>query len=258
MKVLKGCASQQIGSLLCKTSRSVWVFKNESESLSDSIKASSQTMADIQWKGPNKPLLHTAYMYKTYPDVPCTDKKSLISTEELSGNGELWFLECLKHSPATLLGLKLTAIQPDNAKVSWIIDYLADRPQFVPFWSNILDLLLQWGTVLSPALFAIYLLTRDSTVGQTTSRFSLMIPPLWSASREEERWWGWLTVCICCMWISVWYKRQTKSFDQRCQTWPGGHNWSNKDSNRAPLNSIIGNFGLLTVFLKFLTPYLYW
>lgn len=31
-----------------------------------------------------------------------------------------------------LLRQKHRAIQPDNAKVSWIIDYLTDRPQFVP------------------------------------------------------------------------------------------------------------------------------
>lgn len=191
-------------------------------------------------------------MYRALTKSHLFQQKSSVGMESFD------FLSALNTLQLLLLGLKLTAIQPDNAKVSWIIDYLADRPQFVPFWSNILDLLLQWGTVLSPALFAIYLLTRDSTVGQTTSRFSLVIPPLWSASREEERWWGWLTVCVCCMWIPVWYKRQTKSFDQRYQTWPGGHNWSNKDSNRAPLNSIIGNIGLLTVFLKFLTPYLCW
>lgn len=51
-----------------------------------------------------------------------------------------------------LLGQKLRAIQPDNAKVSWIIDYLADRPQFVPSRSSVLDLLLQRGTALSTSL----------------------------------------------------------------------------------------------------------
>lgn len=140
-------------------------------------------------------------MYRALTKSHLFQQKSSVGMESFD------FLSALNTLQLLLLRLKLTAIQPDNAKVSWIIDYLTDRPQFVPFWSNILDLLLQWGTVLSPALFAIYLLTRDSTVGQTTSRFSLMIPPLWSASREEEGWWGWLTVCICCMWISVWYIR---------------------------------------------------
>lgn len=52
---------------------------------------------------------------------------------------------------------KLGAIQPDNAKVSWIIDYLADRPQFAPSRSSILDLSLLRSTVLSPSSFALYL-----------------------------------------------------------------------------------------------------
>lgn len=44
-------------------------------------------------------------------------------------------------------------MQPDNTKVSWIIDYLADRPQFVPSQSTLLDLQQHRGIVLS-ALFA--------------------------------------------------------------------------------------------------------
>lgn len=55
------------------------------------------------------------------------------------------FLSPLNTLQPLLLGQKLRAIQPDNAKVSWIIDYLRDRPQFVPSWGTILD--LQKGTV---------------------------------------------------------------------------------------------------------------
>lgn len=40
-------------------------------------------------------------------------------------------------------------MQPDNTKVSWIIDYLADRPQFVPSRSTLLDLQQHRGIVLS-------------------------------------------------------------------------------------------------------------
>lgn len=67
------------------------------------------------------------------------------------------FLSALNTIQPLLLRQKLRAIQPDNAKVSWIIDYLTDRPQFVPSRSSILDLLLQRGTVLSPSLFTLYL-----------------------------------------------------------------------------------------------------
>lgn len=42
------------------------------------------------------------------------------------------FLSALNTIQPLLLRQELGAIQPDNAEVSWIIDYLPDRPQFVP------------------------------------------------------------------------------------------------------------------------------
>lgn len=66
------------------------------------------------------------------------------------------FWSALNTIQPLLLRQKLRAIQPDNTKVSWIIDYLTDRPQFVPSWSSVLDL-LQRGSVLSPSLFTLYL-----------------------------------------------------------------------------------------------------
>lgn len=94
------------------------------------------------------------------------------------------FLSALNTLHPLLLRHKLTAIQPDNAKVSWIIDYLIDRPQFVPFWSNILDLLLRRGAVLSPSLFTLYLFDLRLNCGSHHLQISLMFPPLWSASRK--------------------------------------------------------------------------
>lgn len=64
-------------------------------------------------------------------------------------NRIFYFLSALNSIQPLLLRQKLRAMQPDNAKVSWIIDYLADRPQFVPSQSTVLDLQLQRGTALS-------------------------------------------------------------------------------------------------------------
>lgn len=77
--------------------------------------------------------------------------------ESLGSWASFDFSSALNTIQPLLLRQKLREIQPDNAKVSWIIDYLADRPQFVPSWSSILDLSLQWGTVLSPSLSTLYL-----------------------------------------------------------------------------------------------------
>lgn len=76
-------------------------------------------------------------MYRALTKSHLFQQKSSVGMESFD------FLSALNTLQLLLLGLKLTAIQPDNAKVSWIIDYLTDRAQFVPFWSNILDLLLQ-------------------------------------------------------------------------------------------------------------------
>ncbi|KAJ8367963.1 hypothetical protein SKAU_G00079910 [Synaphobranchus kaupii] len=63
-----------------------------------------------------------------------------------------------------LLGKKLTAMQVDAPLVSWIVDYLTGRPQYVRLQHCVSDRVVSntgapQGTVLSPFLFTIY--TRD-------------------------------------------------------------------------------------------------
>lgn len=64
-------------------------------------------------------------------------------------NRIFYFLRALNSIQPLLLRRRLGVMQPDNTKVSWIIDYLADRPQFVPSRSTLLDLQQQRGIVLS-------------------------------------------------------------------------------------------------------------
>lgn len=100
---------------------------------------------------------------KTHPDVLRNDINVIVfwawsCQEKLERSVRIVifdFLSPLNTLQPLLLGQKLRAIQPDNAKVSWIIDYLRDRPQFAPSRGTILD--LQKGTVASPSLFTLYL-----------------------------------------------------------------------------------------------------
>ena len=60
-----------------------------------------------------------------------------------------------------LLGSKLTAMQVDPPLVSWIMDYLTGRPQYVKLQDGVSDTVLSstgatQGTVLSPFLFSLY------------------------------------------------------------------------------------------------------
>ncbi|KAJ8342067.1 hypothetical protein SKAU_G00319950 [Synaphobranchus kaupii] len=60
-----------------------------------------------------------------------------------------------------LLGKKLTAMQVDAPLVSWIVDYLTGRPQYVRLQHCVSDRVVSntgapQGTVLSPFLFTIY------------------------------------------------------------------------------------------------------
>ena len=61
----------------------------------------------------------------------------------------------------TLLGDKLTAMQVDASLVSWIVDYLTGRPQYVRLPQCVSDKVISntgapQGTVLSPFLFTLY------------------------------------------------------------------------------------------------------
>lgn len=60
-----------------------------------------------------------------------------------------------------LLGSKLTAMQVDPPLVSWITDYMTDRPQYDRLQDCVLDTVnsstgAPQGTVLSPFLFTLY------------------------------------------------------------------------------------------------------
>ncbi len=60
-----------------------------------------------------------------------------------------------------LLGEKLTAMQVDSPLVSWIVDYLTGRPQFVRLRHCVSDRVVSntgapQGTVLSPFVFTLY------------------------------------------------------------------------------------------------------
>lgn len=60
-----------------------------------------------------------------------------------------------------LLGEKLTEMQVDAPLVSWMIDYLTGRPQYVRLQSCVSDRVVSntgapQGTVLSPFLFTLY------------------------------------------------------------------------------------------------------
>ena len=60
----------------------------------------------------------------------------------------------------TLFGQKLSAMQVDSPLVTWIIDYLIGRPQYVCLQHCVSDRLVNTrtpqGTVLSPFLFTLY------------------------------------------------------------------------------------------------------
>ena len=60
-----------------------------------------------------------------------------------------------------LLGEKLLLMGAGGSTVSWITDYLTDRPQFVRLGSVLSDVVMSGvgapqGTVLSPFLFTLY------------------------------------------------------------------------------------------------------
>lgn len=82
------------------------------------------------------------------PDPVCFRRGFRCSGKELN----FYFPRALNSIQPLLPKGRLGVMQPDNTKVSRIIDYLADRPQFVPCRSTLLDLRQQRGIVLS-ALF---------------------------------------------------------------------------------------------------------
>lgn len=139
--------------------------------------------------------------------------------QELGENLIFYFLSVLNTIQLLVLRQKLRAMRPDNAKVSWIIDYLADRPQFVLSRSSVLDLLLQRSTVLSAFLIRTLSLTRLNC-GHATPTFSLMIPSLWAAwggalhMSLVGRWAGWSKETICSWLFSKWRRLLEPGLDK--------------------------------------------
>lgn len=139
--------------------------------------------------------------------------------QELGENLIFYFLSVFNTIQLLLLRQKLRAMQPDNTKVSWIIDYLADRPQFVLSRSSVLDLLLQRSTVLSAFLIRTLSLTRLNC-GHATPTFSLMIPSLWAAwggalhMSLVGRWAGWSKGTICSWLFLKWRRLLEPSLDK--------------------------------------------